>query len=162
MCLQQANTLLNHSFDFPTFIRHGSDRNLFHSLPDDQVTLGVAVYDQSTDHMLNTSRSNHPFKNMLMLQYFDSPTVKENLTAPGGNVLLTRQSARQEPHMHLCEVAELVSTPWFALTDNYHVINAPAPGLWFGRPFPKIGGWILLEFARSNVAVLALAPRSPC
>ncbi|CAE7369828.1 unnamed protein product, partial [Symbiodinium natans] len=120
-----ANTLLNHSFDVPTYIRHGSDRNLFHSLADDQVTLGVAVYDQSTGHMMNTTRSNHPFKNILMLQYFPGKKTVEKIASPSGEVMVTTQQATQEPHMHLCEVAKLATTPWFALTDNYHVINAP-------------------------------------
>ncbi|CAE7554786.1 unnamed protein product [Symbiodinium natans] len=120
-----ANTLLNHSFDVPTYIRHGSDRNLFHSLADDQVTLGVAVYDQSTGHIMNTTRSNHPFKNVLMLQYFPGKKAVEKIASPSGEVMVTTQQATQEPHMHLCEVAKLATTPWFALTDNYHVINAP-------------------------------------
>ena len=30
----QANTLLNTSFEFPTYIRHGSSKNLFENLED--------------------------------------------------------------------------------------------------------------------------------
>ena len=41
-----ANTLLNTSFEFPTYIRHGSSKNLFMNLPDNDVTLGVAYFDQ--------------------------------------------------------------------------------------------------------------------
>ena len=45
--------------------------------------------------------------------------------APGGNVTVTTKQAAYPPYLHLCEVAENVTTPWFALTDNYHIINAP-------------------------------------
>ena len=31
--LSQANTLLNTSYEFPTYIRHGSNKNLFENLP---------------------------------------------------------------------------------------------------------------------------------
>ena len=120
-----ANTLLNHSFNVPTYIRHGSNSNLFHSLADGQVTLGVAAYDQSTARIMNTTRSNHPFKNILVLQYFPGKDATETVASPSGEVMVTTQQAAQEPHMHLCEVAKLATTPWFALTDNYHVINAP-------------------------------------
>ena len=35
------------------------------------------------------------------------------------------QKATYEPMYHLCEVAKLVDTKWFALTDNYHIVKAP-------------------------------------
>ena len=40
----QANTLLNTSFEFPTYIRHGSSKNLFENLP--------AWGEQSTEAMV--------------------------------------------------------------------------------------------------------------
>ena len=63
-----------------------------------------------------------------MLQYFPGKKATEKIASPSGEVMVTTQQATQEPHMHLCEVAKLATTPWFALTDNYHVINAPATG----------------------------------
>lgn len=128
-----ANTLLHKSFEFGKFIRHGSSKNLFDSLMSDKVTLGVAAYDKSTGHLMDTVATNHPFKKILMLTHYPTPNVTETIPAPGDNVSLTTQEASSEPYMHLCEVAELVTTDWFALTDNYHIINAPVSVLMDGE-----------------------------
>ena len=119
-----ANTLLNTSFEFPTYIRHGSSKNLFENLPDDSVTLGVAFFDHQ-GHLQETIPTNHPFKKILGIAYFDQATMTEEIVAPGGNVTLTMQQAMYEPYYHLCEIASLVDTTWFALTDNYHIVKAP-------------------------------------
>ncbi|CAE7351814.1 unnamed protein product, partial [Symbiodinium pilosum] len=119
-----ANTLLNTSFEFPTYIRHGSSKNLFMNLPDDNVTLGVAYFDMQ-GHMKETIPTNHPFKKILGLAYFDTPMTEEMIPAPMGNVTLKMQKAMYEPMYHLCEVAKTVDTMWFALSDNYHIVKAP-------------------------------------
>ncbi|CAE7037279.1 unnamed protein product [Symbiodinium natans] len=119
-----ANTLLNTSFEFPTYIRHGSHKNLFENLPDDNVTLVVAWYDYQ-GHFRETIPTHHPFKKILGLAYFDQMDTTEEIPAPGGNVTLTLKKATYEPYYHLCEAAKSVDTKWFALTDNYHIVKAP-------------------------------------
>ena len=54
-----ANTLLNTSFEVPTYIRHSSSKNLFENLPDDAVTLGVAMFDH-LGHLSETIPKNVP------------------------------------------------------------------------------------------------------
>ncbi|CAE7351799.1 unnamed protein product, partial [Symbiodinium pilosum] len=119
-----ANTLLNTSFEFPTYIRHGSSKNLFENLEDDEVTLGVAFFDMR-GHLKETVPTTHPFKKILGLAYFDQATMTEEIVAPGGNVTMKMMKAMYEPMYHLCETAKNVETKWFALTDNYHIVKAP-------------------------------------
>ncbi|CAE7212679.1 unnamed protein product [Symbiodinium natans] len=119
-----ANTLLNESYEFGSYIRHGSSKNIFENLDDDEVTLGVAWYDYQ-GHFMETVPTHHPFKKILGIAYFDQMTTEETIVAPGGNVTLKKQKATQQPYMHLCEIAGLVDTDWFALTDNYHIVKAP-------------------------------------
>ena len=119
-----ANTLLNTSFEFPTYIRHGSSKNLFANLDDEHVTLGVAVFDHQ-GHLKDTIPTHHPFKKILALTYYPHPQMVDMYEAPAGNVTMTTQAATGDPFYHLCETARLVDTKWFALTDNYHIIKAP-------------------------------------
>ena len=119
-----ADTLLNSSFEFPTYIRHGSSKNLFENLEDEHVTLGVAMFDHQ-GHFKDTVPTHHPFKKILTLTYFPQPNMTETVQTPVGNVTMTTQAATAEPFYHLCETAKLVDTKWFALTDNYHIIKAP-------------------------------------
>jgi len=119
-----ANTLLNTSFEFPTYIRHGSSKNLFANLDDEHVTLGVAVFDHQ-GHLKDTIPTHHPFKKILALTYYPHPQQMDMYEAPAGNVTMTTQAATGDPFYHLCETARLVDTKWFALTDNYHIIKAP-------------------------------------
>eukprot|EP00439_Symbiodinium_sp_Y106_P001738 s7500_g1.t1 len=119
-----ANTLLNTSFEFGSYIRHGSSKNLFENLDDDEVTLGVAYFDHQ-GHFMETVPTHHPFKKILGVTYFDEPNSTQTISAPGGDVTMKMQPAMYEPYFHLCEIAELVDTTWFALTDNYHIVKAP-------------------------------------
>ncbi|CAE7037267.1 unnamed protein product [Symbiodinium natans] len=119
-----ANTLLNESYEFGSYIRHGSKKNIFENLDDDEVTLGVAWYDYQ-GHFMETVPTHHPFKKILGIAYFDQEMTMEEIVAPGGNVTLKKQKATMQPYMHLCEIAGLVDTDWFALTDNYHIVKAP-------------------------------------
>ena len=119
-----ANTLLNKSHDVGAYIRHGSINNIFDSLSGEEVTLGIAALSEEDDHFMSSIGTNHPFKKILMLTY-DSTTGNRTIPAPGGDVMLSIEASEQGPMMHLCEVAAKVSTPWFALATNYHIINAP-------------------------------------
>ncbi|CAE7378917.1 unnamed protein product, partial [Symbiodinium necroappetens] len=119
-----ANTLLNTSFEFGSYIRHGSSKNLFENLDDDEVTLGVAYFDHQ-GHFMETVPTHHPFKKILGITYFDQPNSTMTISAPGGDVTMMMQPAMYEPYYHLCEIAKLVDTEWFALTDNYHIVKAP-------------------------------------
>ncbi|CAE7717815.1 unnamed protein product, partial [Symbiodinium pilosum] len=119
-----ANTLLNTSYEFPSFIRHGSSKNLFENLPDADVTLVVAYFDMQ-GHLRETIPTNHPFKKIVGLTYFSQTSTTEEIPAPGGNVTLKMEQATKEPYYHLCEAASKVDTKWFALTDNYHIVKAP-------------------------------------
>ncbi|CAE7243108.1 unnamed protein product [Symbiodinium sp. CCMP2592] len=121
-----ANTLLSTSFEFPTYIRYCSIKNLFASLDDENVTLGVAVSDHQ-GHLKDTIPTHHPFKKILALTYYphQQQINIEMYDGPVGNVTITTQAATGHPLYHLCETARLVDTKWFALTDNYHIIKAP-------------------------------------
>ena len=120
-----ANTLLNKSHDVGTYIRHGSTSNLFDSLSGEEVTLGVAALSEQSDHFMSSIGTNHPFKNILMLTYDSTDAETQTIPAPNGDVTLSIEASEQGPKMHLCEVAEKVGTPWFAVATNYHLINAP-------------------------------------
>ncbi|CAE7768454.1 unnamed protein product [Symbiodinium sp. CCMP2456] len=119
-----ANTLLNTSYEFPTYIRHGSNKNLFENLPDDNVTLVVAWFDYQ-GHFLETVPTHHPFKKIMGLAYYEQSMNSREIPAPDGNVTLTMKPAKSQPYYHLCEAAKSVDTKWFALTDNYHIVKAP-------------------------------------
>ncbi|OLQ02897.1 hypothetical protein AK812_SmicGene14200 [Symbiodinium microadriaticum] len=119
-----ANTLLNTSYEFGTYIRHGSGKNLFENLDDDDVTLGVAYFDHQ-GHFMETVPTHHPFKKILGITYFNQPNSTQTIVAPDGNVTMMMQTAMYGPYYHLCEIAKLVDTEWFALTDNYHIVKAP-------------------------------------
>jgi len=119
-----ANTLLNTSYEFPTYIRHGSNKNLFENLPDDNVTLVVAWFDYQ-GHFLETVPTHHPFKKILGLAYYEQAMNSMEIPGPSGNVTLTMKPATSQPFYHLCEAAKSVDTKWFALTDNYHIVKAP-------------------------------------
>ncbi|CAE7254144.1 unnamed protein product [Symbiodinium pilosum] len=125
-----ANTLLNKSFEFPTFIRHGSSKNLFSALEDD-VTLGVAFFDKR-GHLKETVPTHHPFKKILGLAYYDEMDSLETIMGPNGNISMNMTKAQEAPYYHLCEVAKMVDTTWFALTDNYHIVKAPVSVLMEG------------------------------
>ncbi|CAE7257297.1 unnamed protein product, partial [Symbiodinium sp. CCMP2456] len=77
-----ANTLLNTSFEFGSYIRHGSSKNLFENLDDDKVTLGVAYFDHQ-GHFMETVPTHHPFKKILGITYFDQPNSTMKIEAPG-------------------------------------------------------------------------------
>ncbi|CAE7194110.1 unnamed protein product [Symbiodinium sp. CCMP2592] len=120
-----ANTLLNSSYDIGAYIRHGSRHNILESLAGDMVTLGVLSIDGQNDRMLSSLSTNHPFKKVLMLTHYPVTTSTQTIEAPGGAVTLTIEEAESSPLMHMCEVADKVTTPWFALATNLHHINAP-------------------------------------
>ncbi|CAE7245212.1 unnamed protein product [Symbiodinium natans] len=119
-----ANTLLNTSFEFPTYIRHGSSKNLFETVEDDEVTLGVAMFDYQ-GILKATVPTHHPFKKILALTYYPQPDMTETIEGSNGNVTMETATATRNAYYHLCETASLVKTKWFALTDNYHIIKAP-------------------------------------
>jgi len=120
-----ANTLLNTSFEFGTYIRHGSEKNLFYNLPDDNITLGVAGFTGQNHHLMSTIPTTHPFKKITFFAFYDVEETVENISAPGGDVMVETKMADDEPYKHLCVVARNVDTKWFALTDNFHIVNAP-------------------------------------
>ena len=125
-----ANTLLNKSFEFPTFIRHGSSKNLFDAL-DGDVTLGVAFFDHR-GHLKETVPTHHPFKKILALAYYMATEMTETIMGPDGNITMDTKLAADPAYYHLCEVAKQVTTTWFALTDNYHIVKAPVSVLMDG------------------------------
>ncbi|CAE7538104.1 unnamed protein product [Symbiodinium microadriaticum] len=130
-----ANTLLNKSHDVGAYIRHGSISNIFDSLSGEEVTLGVAALSQQNDHFMSSIGTNHPFKNILLLTYDSTDVETQTIPAPGGDVTLSVEASEQSPMMGLCEVAAKVKTPWFAVTTNYHIINAPVSVLMhMGQP----------------------------
>ena len=117
-----ASTLLDISFGFPTYIRHGSSKKLFENLGDDQVTLGVAFFD-ARGHLKETVPTTHPFKKILDLAYFDQATMTEEIAAPSCNVTMNTMKALYEPMYHLYEKARKVETKWFALTYTYQIVK---------------------------------------
>ena len=119
-----ANTLPNITFGFPTYIRHGSSKNLFENLEDDEVTWGVAFYDMR-GHLKEAVPTTHPFNKIWDLAYFDQATMTEEIVAPDGHVTLKTMKAMRGPTYHLCETAKSVETKRFALTGDYHIVKAP-------------------------------------
>ena len=67
----------------------------------------------------------HPFKKIPGPRHgFDPPNTTETIVAPGGNVTLMKQTAACERCCHSCEIAKLVDTEGFALTEGGgHTVN---------------------------------------
>ena len=114
-----ASTLLNTSFGFPTYTRHGSSKNLCENLENDEVTLGVL-------HLKGTVQTTHPFRQVLDLAYFYQATMTEETVAPSCNVTMKTMKASYEPMYHLCDAAKNVETKWFVMTDDYHIVKVSA------------------------------------
>ena len=113
-----ASTLLNTSFGFPTYILHGSSKNLFESLDDDEVTLGVAFFDMR-GRLKETVPTSHPIKRILDLAYFDQATMTEEIVAPGCNVDSPTGAEYNDWKL---------SSPMFSITNEFVTKDKPRYG----------------------------------
>ena len=62
--LDNANTLLNESFESGIYVCDGSFRNLFGGAPHNAITLGV-----SASHPMDTIPTNHSFENIMVFTH---------------------------------------------------------------------------------------------